>query len=195
MSQIRDAESLCNNQIGADGVDEKRRLVLQAALAATAAAIPVLPAVAAPAALETKPTGNAIAPFRISVPQAVLDDLEYRLKATRFPERETVVDQAQGAQLDKVRALIEYWRTTYNWRRAEARINQYPQFKTQIDGLGIHFLHIRSKHAEATPLIMTHGWPGSIVEFLDVVDPLVNPTAHGGQAKDAFHLVLPSIPG
>lgn len=136
-----------------------------------------------------------ITPFRIDIPQSGLDDLKKRLDATRFPERETVDDQSQGAQLDPVQKLIEYWRTQYDWRRVEARINSYPQFKTDIDGIGIHFLHIRSKHENALPVVMTHGWPGSIVEFLDVIDLLVDPTAHGGKAKDAFHVVLPSIPG
>lgn len=137
----------------------------------------------------------AIVPFRIDVPQVELNDLMRRLDTTRLPERETVGDASQGSQLTKVAALIEYWRTSYDWRRIEARINSYPQFKTEIDGMGIHFLHIRSPHENALPMVMTHGWPGSIVEFLDSIDPLVNPTAHGGRAEDAFHLVLPSIPG
>ncbi|MFC3944060.1 epoxide hydrolase [Pseudomonas gingeri NCPPB 3146 = LMG 5327] len=134
-------------------------------------------------------------PFRVEIPQVELDDLARRLAGTRWPDRETVADSSQGAQLTKVKALVEYWRSQYDWRRLEARLNGYPQFKTEIDGLGIHFLHIQSPHADALPLIMTHGWPGSIVEFLDSIDPLVNPTAHGGAAKDAFHVVLPSIPG
>ena len=120
---------------------------------------------------------------------------ERQLQSVRQLRLETVSDDTQGAQLAKVQALVEYWRAKYDWRRLESRINGYPQFKTTIDGLGIHFLHIRSRHAEATPLIMTHGWPGSLVEFLDVIEPLVNPTAHGGKASDAFHVVLPSLPG
>lgn len=136
-----------------------------------------------------------LTPFLIEIPQAELDDLQRRLNSTRWPDRETVGDHSQGAQLAKVQDLVEYWRTQYDWRRFEARLNSYPQFKTEIDGLGIHFLHIKSPHENALPLIMTHGWPGSIVEFLDSIDPLVNPTAHGGEAKDAFHVVLPSIPG
>lgn len=138
---------------------------------------------------------GALVPFRIAVPEHVLKDLQVRLENTRWPERETVSDYSQGAQLEKVQALVEHWRTRYDWRRVEARLNSYPQFKTEIDGLGIHFLHIRSPHTNATPLMMTHGWPGSVVEFLDVIDPLVNPTAHGGKVTDAFHLVLPSLPG
>ncbi|WP_019832829.1 epoxide hydrolase family protein [Sphingomonas sp. PR090111-T3T-6A] len=136
-----------------------------------------------------------ITPFRIDIPQTELDELKRRLAATRFPEKETVDDSSQGAQLESVRKLVEYWRDHYDWRRLEARLNALPQFKTEIDGLGIHFLHIRSPHENALPLVMTHGWPGSIVEFLEVIDPLTNPTAHGGKAEDAFHLVLPSIPG
>jgi pimeloyl-ACP methyl ester carboxylesterase len=136
-----------------------------------------------------------ITPFRIDIPQAELDELKRRLDATRFPEQETVDDRTQGAQLAPVQALVEYWRTHYDWRRLETRLNALPQFKTEIDGLGIHFLHIRSPHENALPLVMTHGWPGSIIEFLNVIDPLTNPTAHGGKAEDAFHVVLPSIPG
>jgi pimeloyl-ACP methyl ester carboxylesterase len=137
----------------------------------------------------------SIVPFRINVPQAELDDLKHRLDNTRWPDRETVNNDSQGPQLEKVKELVDYWRSQYDWRRLESRINSYPQFKTEIDGVGIHFLHIRSRHPKAMPLIMTHGWPGSIVEFLNTIDPLVNPTAHGGKASDAFHVVLPSIPG
>lgn len=180
----------------AEHVDDTRRRLIQAAAAVTAGVLPSTPsfATADDAAPATASSEN-IVPFRIAVPQTVLDDLQRRLDATRFPERETVRDQSQGAKLDKVRALVEYWRTNYDWRRVEDRLNRYPQFKTHVDGLGIHFLHIKSKHADAMPLIMTHGWPGSIIEFLDVIEPLVDPTAHGGQATDAFHVVLPSIPG
>lgn len=138
---------------------------------------------------------TTISPFVINVPQPVLDDLKRRLDATRFPERETVPDASQGPQLARIRDLIEYWRTQYDWRRVEQRLNRYPQFKTEIDGLGIHFLHVRSRHSHAIPLIITHGWPGSVLEFLDIIDLLVDPTAHGGRAEDAFHLVIPSLPG
>lgn len=165
-----------------------RRQLLQAA-AAIGVALAPLPSFAAPA------SATGLVPFRIDIPQADLDDLKLRLARTRWPERETVSDASQGAQLEKVKALVDYWRTTYDWRRLEARLNAYPQFKTEIDGLGIHFLHIRSRHENALPLIMTHGWPGSIVEFLEVIEPLTDPTAHGGKAEDAFHVVLPSIPG
>ena len=137
----------------------------------------------------------AIVPFVIDIPQAELDDLRQRLDHTRWPEQETVADLSQGAQLARVKKLVDYWRSDYDWRQVEARLNRYPQFKTEIDGLGIHFLHIRSPHANALPMVMTHGWPGSIVEFLDVIDPLVDPTSYGGAAEQAFHLVIPSIPG
>lgn len=144
----------------------------------------------------TEPEQNgAISPFIIDVSQAVLDDLKRRLDATRFPERETAADASQGPQLARIKQLADYWRTQYDWRRVERRLNHYPQYKTEIDGLGIHFLHIRSPHPEAMPLIVTHGWPGSILEFLDTIDLLIDPTAHGGLATDAFHLIIPSLPG
>jgi microsomal epoxide hydrolase len=165
-----------------------RRQLMQAA-AAIGVALAPLPSFGASAA------SNELVPFKINVPQADLDDLKLRLVRTRWPERATVSDTSQGPQLEKVKALVEYWRTHYDWRRLEARLNSYPQFKIEMNGLGIHFLHIRSKHENALPLIMTHGWPGSIVEFLETIEPLVDPTAHGGRAEDAFHVVLPSIPG
>jgi pimeloyl-ACP methyl ester carboxylesterase len=138
---------------------------------------------------------RSIRPFKAHIPQAQIDELRRRIKATRFPERETVDDFSQGVQLAKLKPLVEYWGTKYDWRKAEARLNALPQFVTNIDGLDIHFIHVRSPHANAIPLLMTHGWPGSVFELLKVVDPLVNPTAHGGSAEDAFHLVLPSYPG
>ncbi|MFE1196073.1 epoxide hydrolase family protein [Streptomyces olivaceoviridis] len=137
----------------------------------------------------------AVRPFRVRVPQKELNELRRRVKETRWPDRETVRDRSQGAQLAKLRPLVEYWGTGYNWRKAEAKINALPQFITEIDGLDIQFAHIRSPHSDALPMLMTHGWPGSIVELLKVVAPLTNPTAHGGRAEDAFHLVLPTLPG
>ncbi|MGW3460655.1 alpha/beta fold hydrolase [Streptomyces olivaceoviridis] len=137
----------------------------------------------------------AVRPFRVRVPQKELNELRRRVRETRWPDRETVRDRSQGAQLAKLRPLVEYWGTGYNWRKAEAKINALPQFITEIDGLDIQFAHIRSPHADAMPMLMTHGWPGSIVELLKVVGPLTNPTAHGGRAEDAFHLVLPTLPG
>jgi pimeloyl-ACP methyl ester carboxylesterase len=137
----------------------------------------------------------AIRPFRISVPKEAIVDLRRRIAATRWPDRETVTDQSQGVQLAKIQALVRYWGTGYDWRKAEATLNALPQFVTEIDGLDIHFVHVRSRHPNAMPLIMTHGWPGSVLELLKVIGPLADPTAHGGHAEDAFHLVLPSYPG
>lgn len=136
-----------------------------------------------------------IRPFRIAVPQKALEDLKRRLNATRWPDPEVVSDRSQGVQIARLRALVEHWRTRYDWRKVEARLNALPQFVTRIDEVDIHFLHIRSQHPNALPLLMTHGWPGSVIELLKIVDPLVNPTAHGGKAEDAFHLILPSLPG
>jgi pimeloyl-ACP methyl ester carboxylesterase len=137
---------------------------------------------------------TAIRPFQVNVPEAELTELRRRIHATKWPERETINDASQGVQLATTQALARYW-TEYDWRRCEARLNALPQFITEIDGLDIHFLHVRSKHENALPLIATHGWPGSIIELLKIVDPLTNPTAHGGSASDAFHLVIPSMPG
>src|SRR5438270_12190048 len=138
---------------------------------------------------------NVIRPFHVNVPEAELTELRRRINATKWPERETVTDASQGVQLATVQALARYWATEYDWRKIEAKMNSLPQFITEIDGLDIHFLHVRSKHENALPLIVTHGWPGSIVEQLKIIDPLTNPTAHGASASDAFHLVIPSIPG
>ncbi len=140
-------------------------------------------------------TNTAIHPFRLAVDQAELDSLNVRLAATRWPERECVDDWSQGAPLSKVQALVDHWRHRYDWRRCEAMLNGWGQNVTEIDGLDIHFCHIRSKHENALPLLMTHGWPGSIIEFSHVVGPLTDPTAHGGKVEDAFHLILPSLPG
>ena len=136
-----------------------------------------------------------IAPFAVDVPQAALDDLHERLARTRWPERETVTDWSQGIPLDYLREVCAYWRAGYDWGRAQAQLNEIPQFRTELDGLEIHFLHARSPHPEALALLITHGWPGSVVEFLKVIGPLVDPTAHGGQAADAFHVICPSLPG
>jgi len=136
-----------------------------------------------------------IRPFNVNVPEKALVDLRQRIAATRWPDREAVTDRSQGAQLAKIQALVRYWGTDYDWRKAEGKLNALPQFVTKIDGLDIHFIHVRSRHPNALPLIMTHGWPGSIFELLKVVGPLTDPTAHGGRAEDAFDLVLPSMPG
>jgi pimeloyl-ACP methyl ester carboxylesterase len=145
---------------------------------------------------DATPAANAaIRPFRVDVPQADLDDLRRRLAATRWPEKETVSDWSQGVPLASLQELIGYWATNYDWRKVEARLNALPQFMTAIDGLDIHFIHVRSQEPNALPLIVTHGWPGSVIEQLNIIDPLTNPTAHGGAAADAFDVVVPSIPG
>ncbi len=141
------------------------------------------------------PMTSAIKPYRVSIPQSDLDDLQQRLRRTRWPERETVDDWTQGVPLKAAQSLVEYWTTRYDWRRCEGELNRYEQFTTQIDGLSIWFLHVRSKHADARPLLLTHGWPGAVLEFMKVIGPLTDPTAHGGRAEDAFHLVIPALPG
>ncbi|HZI23679.1 MAG TPA: epoxide hydrolase, partial [Chryseolinea sp.] len=138
---------------------------------------------------------ETIRPFQIHVPQAELDDLKRRINATRFPETETVNDISQGPPLATVQALAEYWSTSYDWREVEAKINAFPNYTTEIDGLDIHFIHVRSKHKNSLPIIITHGWPGSITHKLKIIDPLTNPTAHGGKVEDAFDVVIPSLPG
>jgi pimeloyl-ACP methyl ester carboxylesterase len=140
-------------------------------------------------------TDTAIRPFRIDVPNEVLVDLRHRIAATRWPDRETVADHSQGVPLAMMEELARYWATDYDWRKVEAKLNALPQFVTEIDGLDIHFIHVRSQHADALPLIVNHGWPGSIIEQLKIIDPLTDPTAHGAKALDAFHLVIPSMPG
>jgi hypothetical protein len=138
---------------------------------------------------------TTIRPFQVSIPDEDLDDLRRRLAAARWPSRELVADRSQGVQLATTQELARYWASDYDLRRIESRLNALPQFATEIDGVNVHFLHVRSPQENALPLIMTHGWPGSVIELLEVVGPLTDPTAHGGQASDAFHLVLPSIPG
>jgi len=161
------------------------------ASAAVAGAVSLLPASFVAAAGD----GNAIRPFQFKATDAQLADLRQRINATRWPEQETVNDSSQGVQYATTRKLAEYWANDYDWRKVEARLNALPQFVTTIDGLDIHFIHVRSKHEDALPLIVTHGWPGSIIEQLKIIEPLTNPTAHGGQASDAFHLIIPSLPG
>jgi pimeloyl-ACP methyl ester carboxylesterase len=138
---------------------------------------------------------TAIRPFHVNVPEAELTELRRRINATRWPSKELVADRSQGVQLATLQALARYWVTDYNWRKVEAKLNALPQFTTEIDGVEIHFIHVRSRHENALPLIMTHGWPGSVIELLGTVGPLTDPTAHGGTPEDAFHLVLPSLPG
>ena len=138
---------------------------------------------------------TAVRPFQISIPQQEIEELHRRINATRWPTRELVADRSQGVQLAAIQELARYWTSEYDWRQCEARLNALPQFKTTIDGVDIHFIHVKSAHENALPLVMTHGWPGSIIELLETIGPLTDPTAHGGRADDAFHLVLPSIPG
>ncbi|MEV0606161.1 epoxide hydrolase family protein [Polymorphospora rubra] len=136
-----------------------------------------------------------IRPFTVDIPEAELQSLRTRIAATRWPEKETVADQSQGVPLAMIQAVARYWESEYDWRKVEARLNDLPQFMTEIDGVDIHFIHVRSKHDDALPLIVTHGWPGSVIEQLKIVGPLTDPTAHGASASDAFHLVIPSLPG
>lgn len=169
-----------------------RSLTRRHLLAATAAtgAIALLPG----AALATG-GGNSIRPFTVNIPQEEIDELRRRIMATRWPDQETVADRSQGIQLARLQEIVRYWGTEYDWRKAEAKLNALPQFMTEIDGLYIHFLHVRSKQPNALPLIMTHGWPGSVFELIQTVGPLTDPTQHGGRPEDAFDLVLPSMPG
>jgi pimeloyl-ACP methyl ester carboxylesterase len=173
-------------------VNQDRRQLLSAAAMGVAAmgAVGLFPASAALAA-----TGETIRPFRVNVPEQDLVDLRRRINATKWPERETVTDATQGVQLSTMRELAGYWQTDYDWRKIEATLNALPQFITEIDGLDVHFIHVRSKHENALPLILTHGWPGSIIEQLKIIDPLTNPTAYGASAPDAFDVVIPSLPG
>jgi pimeloyl-ACP methyl ester carboxylesterase len=145
--------------------------------------------------MSTSPHTPEIRPFTFEFSDGELDDLRARIKAARWPEKETVEDQSQGPQLETMKELARYWAEEYDWRRVEAKLKAVPHFLTEIDGLDIHFIHVRSKHEDALPLIVTHGWPGSVVEQLKIIEPLVDPTAHGGSASDAFHLVIPSMPG
>ena len=175
-----------------EGIDQdRRRLLATASMSIAAAGAASL----LPSQLVAAPASDAIRPFSINVPEEALVDLRRRINATKWPERETVADATQGVQLATTQALARYWATDYDWRKVEARLNALPQFITEIDGLDIHFIHVRSKHENALPMIVTHGWPGSIIEQLKIIDPLTNPTAHGGSASDAFHLVIPSLPG
>lgn len=166
-------------------------LATSATAIAAAGALSFLPARLAAAASQ----GSAIRPFRVAVPEDALTDLRRRIAATRWPGKETVADASQGVQLARLQALVRYWGTDYDWRKVEAKLNALPLFVTEIDGLDIQFIHVRSKHENALPLIMTHGWPGSILELVKAIGPLTDPTAHGGSAEDAFHLVVPSLPG
>src|SRR4029077_3825822 len=143
----------------------------------------------------TVASATEIRPFTVNFPDDALADLRRRIAATRSPTKELVADRSQGVQLATIQALARYWTTDYDWRKCEGKLNALPQFKTEIDGIDVHFIHVKSRHKNARPLIMTHGWPGSVLELLETIGPLTDPTAHGGRAEDAFHLVLPSLPG
>jgi pimeloyl-ACP methyl ester carboxylesterase len=175
-----------------EAIDHDRRRLLETAATGIAAAGVASMLRANPAAAAE---GEAIRPFRVNVPEEALVDLRRRISATRWPGPETVKDSSQGVQLATMLQLARYWATEHDWRKIEAKLNALPQFITEIDGLDIHFIHVRSKHENALPLIVTHGWPGSVIEQLKIIDPLTNPTAHGGSASDAFDLVIPSLPG
>lgn len=140
-------------------------------------------------------SSESFQPFQLTIPQSALDDLQARLRLTRWPDKEVVTDWSQGVPLATIQELCEYWQTKYDWRRCETLLNSYPQFTTSIDGVEIYFLHIRSKHENALPIVLTHGWPGSILEFRNIIDKLVDPESHGGSSEDAFHLVIPALPG
>jgi pimeloyl-ACP methyl ester carboxylesterase len=173
---------------------DRRRLLTTVTMGIVAAgAASIFPLYPAPAA--TPQGSEAIRPFHIDVPEADLVDLRRRLAAVRWPDKETVADDTQGVPLATIQELVRHWQADYDWRKVEARLNALPQFITEIDGVDIHFIHVRSKHDHALPMIVTHGWPGSIIEQLKIIDPLTNPTAHGGTASDAFDLVIPSMPG
>jgi pimeloyl-ACP methyl ester carboxylesterase len=173
----------------------RREFVRLAAGAVSAMVAGELAADAQAESIVVPPATEAVSPFSIALPQTAIDDLRHRLASTRYPERETVADWTQGVPLDKARELITHWQKRYDWRRFEARANAFPQFRTRIDGLGIHFIHARSSQTNATPILFTHGWPGSFVEFLEVIGPLTEPARFGGTADDAFHVVVPSLPG
>ncbi len=183
---------------GLENIDVGRRNLLAAAgvgIAAAAGTFGLFPSYAAAAASGASVGSDAIRPFRVDVSEDELVDLRRRIVATRWPDRETVDDQSQGIPLAKIKPLVAYWGTGYDWRKAEAKLNAFPQFMTEIDGIDIHFIHVRSKHPNAMPVIITHGWPGSIFENLKIIAPLTDPTAHGGRAEDAFDVVIPSMPG
>ncbi|HEY1166389.1 MAG TPA: epoxide hydrolase [Chitinophaga sp.] len=174
---------------------KKHKSMLAAAMVAVAAMLQALPGNAQTAALLQAGSNESIRPFHIQVPDEKLADLKRRIEATKWPQKETVNDETQGVQLNTMKKLAQYWATSYDWRKMEARLNALPQFITNIDGVDIHFIHVRSKHKNALPMIITHGWPGSIIEQMKIIGPLTDPTAYGGTADDAFDVVIPSLPG
>jgi pimeloyl-ACP methyl ester carboxylesterase len=185
-----------NQSEATPGVAARRNLTTRTAVASLALAAATISAIAGNGSeTATKQDSDTIRPFYVNVPEESLVDLRQRIAATRWPDRETVSDRSQGVQLEKLQELVSYWGTDYDWRKAEAKLNALPQFVTTIDGLDIHFIHVRSRHSNALPVIVTHGWPGSVFELLKIIGPLTDPTANGGRADDAFDVVIPSVPG
>ena len=168
-----------------------RQLLVIAILAAPVILVPIQAA----AQQSSTSVPAAVRPFQSKVPESVLTDLRRRVQAARWPDKETVLDTSQGVQLAKIQTLVQYWGTGYDWRKGEAKLNAFPQFMTSIDGLDIHFIHVKSRHPNALPVIITHGWPGSVFELVKIIGPLTDPTAHGGRPEDAFDVVIPSMPG
>jgi pimeloyl-ACP methyl ester carboxylesterase len=189
-THIAPPTALATHATAAIATDRRKLLTAAAAGIVAAGTASLFPLHSAAATAD-----DAIHPFHINIPDDDLADLRRRLAATRWPDKETVDDDTQGVSQAMLRELVRYWQTDYDWRKIEARLNALPQFITEIDGLGIHFIHVRSKHNNALPLVVTHGWPGSVIEQLKIIDPLTDPTAHGGTAADAFHLIIPSMPG
>src|SRR4029077_16676402 len=173
----------------------RRGLLALAAGGVVISAIGASEGLAQATAFELPTATKGVEPFKVLVPQGAIDDLKRRLASTRWPTRETVGDWTQGVPLQKAEALVAYWRDTYDWRRFEARINAFPQYRTRIDGVGIHFIHMRSPQQNAPPILLTPRWPGAVVEFMEVIGPLSDPTRYGGRAEDAFHVVVASLPG
>src|ERR1700726_5010531 len=189
---VKPGDSAMRTTVTTEAINhDRRRLLETAAMGVAAAGAASMLSLHPAAAVES----DAVRPFRINVPEEAVVDLRRRVKATRWPDKETVTNQSQGVQLATVQQLARYWSRDHDWRKIEAKLNALPQFMTKIDGLDIHFIHVRSKHDNALPMIVTHGWPGSVIEQLKIIDPLTNPTAHGGSAADAFDLVIPSLPG
>ncbi len=172
-----------------------KKKFLENTIVSTALALLFTPTFSQPKVNSTPNPSVAVVPFKINIPESALSDLRQRISATRWPDMETVKDQSQGVKLAQIKELVNYWGTSYNWRKVESKLNALPQFTTLIDGIQIHFIHVRSKHANALPLIITHGWPGSILELVKAIGPLTDPTAYGGGPEDAFDVVIPSMPG
>jgi hypothetical protein len=187
MPSAAHAETIASTAAGAE--------VIAPAATAAASNAAIGGSLAAAAAMAQPAQDESIRPFRVHVPQEAIDELRRRIAATRWPDKETVADQSQGVPLATMRELSRSWATDYDWRKAEAKLNALPQFVTTIDGLDIHFIHVRSRHENALPLIITHGWPGSVLEQIKLIGPLTDPPAHGGRAEDAFHVIIPRRPG